>query len=248
MKKLLILIFVTVLTSCGSSKLLKNSKELEGVLVNLEEADSKATSTNYQLSVNKNKQRIQPNQKGEFTLNYPKTGGTLSVLTDEGYAFIEKEIPLDAKQVIVFVDELREMISFVTKGQNIDEQYNIALKEFENITPIHYEQYVIFPGCEESSNYENCFQKMINKHVARHFELSEIADELGLPAGRKKIYMLFDIDKNGEINITKVKAPHPQLKREAIRVLEKLPTMQPAMKRNKPIKIKYTLPIGLSIQ
>lgn len=239
---LIMLLFLIV--SCSSIKTLKNSNQLRGTLVNLEETGSKKTSSVYKLSIKENKQIIQPNQRGKFTLNYPKTGGTLRVLTNDDYAFIEKEIPLDAKNAIVFVDELREMISFVTKGQNIDKQYNIALKEFETITPIYYEQYVIFPGCEESSNYKNCFNKMMSKHVAKNFEL----DLIGLPEGRKSIYILFDIDKNGEINITEVKSPHPQLKREALRVMKKLPAMQPAMKRNKPIKIKYTLPIRLDIQ
>ena len=51
--------------------------------------------------------------------------------------------------------------------------------------------------------------------------------------GKKRIIMLFKIDKVGNIVDIKAKAPHPRLQKEAIRIIKLLPKMKPGRQRGK---------------
>ncbi len=95
--------------------------------------------------------------------------------------------------------------------------------------------------------YKRCFQKKINKHIRRYFD-AEIANEIGMASGRKRIFTVFEIDKQGKAKIISVKAPHPRLKKEGEWIIKKLPLMKPAVNRNKSLNIKYALRITFNVQ
>ena len=59
--------------------------------------------------------------------------------------------------------------------------------------------------------------------------------------------MRCEIDKNGEIINIRAKAPHKRLEKEAIKVVNKLPKMEPGKQRNRNIGVKYTLPIVFEV-
>lgn len=245
--KYLKLIVLLLIVSCGSSKGIRGGKKLEGLFVNLEKTD-KPKNSEFKITIKETERTERPDEKGVFKVKYPKTGGTLKVLTNEDYLIIEKPIPVNTQKAIVLIDDLREMLTFVEKGQNFDKQYEIALEEFKK-TPISLDRHPIFSGCEKEGDkdYEKrCFNKKMRRHIARNFDAS-LADELGLPEGRKRILTTFYINKQGKVNIDKVKAPHPRLKKEAIRLFKKLPVMKPAMKRNKPVKVSFQIPIIFSV-
>ncbi len=105
-----------------------------------------------------------------------------------------------------------------------------------------------FPGCENLNNDEAlvCFTKKISRFVNRKFN-RDLAPELGLE-GRQNIYVQFVIDKNGEVADILTKAPHVALEKEAQRIIEKLPKMTPGMQRNRPVPVKYTLPIRFVVE
>jgi protein TonB len=84
--------------------------------------------------------------------------------------------------------------------------------------------------------------KKIQKHVNRRFN-TELAQELGLSEGKKRIDIAFTIDENGNVTGIQSRAPHPKLKKEAERVVRLLPKMEPGKQQNKAVKVKYTLPI-----
>jgi len=57
----------------------------------------------------------------------------------------------------------------------------------------------IYPGCKgDRASLMKCFRYSIQKHVARSFNIG-LANELGLAAGKKKVYVVFKIDKNGNV-------------------------------------------------
>ncbi len=234
------LLAVFLFISCGSAK------ELKGKFVNLEKTDTPKNSA-FKISVKETGTLKIPNGEGDFKLKYPEKGASLVVLTDEDYVVIEKTIPLKAERAIILINDLSEMMKFLEKGQDFDKQYAIALKEFKELVP-SIDQFPIYPGCEtkEVKYYQKCFQKKLNKHIGRTFN-TEIANELGLQ-GKNRIYIVFEIDKKGEINIISTKAPHPRLKNEGIRVAKKLPKMKPGINRNKPVKIRYSLPIVFKVE
>ena len=89
-------------------------------------------------------------------------------------------------------------------------------------------------------------QDRITMHVNKYFR-SELAQELGLTVGKKKVYVQFKIDKNGEITDIRARGPHVRLEKEAIRVVELLPNMTPGKQRTRPVRVSYTLPITLLV-
>ena len=106
----------------------------------------------------------------------------------------------------------------------------------------------IFPGCKGSrAEMKTCFSDRITKFVGNKFN-SGLASELNLPSGIQRIFVLFKIDKQGNIVEIKAKAPHIKLKEEAIRVVELLPQMEPGKQRGKPVNVKYSIPIVFKVE
>ncbi len=106
----------------------------------------------------------------------------------------------------------------------------------------------VFPGCEGEATLEDlkyCFTQSIAKHVNKNFNI-KLAEELDL-VGVQKIFAKFIVNKNGEIKDMQIRAPHPQLEAEVIRVLTLLPKFTPAEKDGKPVSVKYMLPITFKI-
>ncbi len=234
------LLFVLLIVGCSSAK------ELKGKFVNLEKTDTPKNSA-FKIYIKENKSSGKPDKKGSFKIKYPEKGASLTVLAEDGYVVIEKPIPEKTESVIVLINDLKEMIKFLEKGQDFDEQYSMAVKEFKKL-PISIDQFPIFPGCEnkEIKYYQKCFQKKLNKHVGRTFD-AQIANKIGLQ-GKNKIHVVFEVDKEGNINVISAKAPHPRLKKEGIRVVKKLPKMKPGINRNKFVRVNYSLPITFKVQ
>ncbi|MFK5958075.1 MAG: energy transducer TonB [Lutibacter sp.] len=106
----------------------------------------------------------------------------------------------------------------------------------------------IFPGCKgNKEQLKTCLEEKIKKHVNRKFN-SDLASELGLTPGVKRIFVIFKIDKNGEITDIRARAPHLRLQEEAIRVVKLLPKMKPGMQRKIPVGVKYSLPIAFKVE
>ena len=83
--------------------------------------------------------------------------------------------------------------------------------------------------------------------VLRNFN-TELANELGLRSGKKRIMTQFVIDKNGHVTDVKIRAPHPKLKKEAGRIIGKIPKLIPGVQNDKAVKVKYTLPISFMVE
>lgn len=87
----------------------------------------------------------------------------------------------------------------------------------------------------------------MQKHFVRKFN-ADLPSTLGLSPGKKRIIMLFKIDKNGEIVDIQARAPHPKLQKEAIRIVKLLPKMIPGKQRGNPVGVKYTLPMRVDVE
>ena len=101
----------------------------------------------------------------------------------------------------------------------------------------------IFPGCDKGNNEarRKCMSQKITKFVKKEFN-TDLAGELGLK-GRQRISVIFKIDKNGDINGVRARAPHPRLVKEATRVVNLLPKMKPGTQLGKAVVVPYSLPI-----
>ena len=118
----------------------------------------------------------------------------------------------------------------------------------ENVPFINIEEAPVFEGCEGLSKKENkrCFERKMKQFVQRNFNPS-IASELGLDAGSYKIQTQFIIDKEGNVIDVKIRAPHKRLKNETKKLINKLPKFTPGKQRNRPVKVRYILPIAFKV-
>lgn len=106
----------------------------------------------------------------------------------------------------------------------------------------------VFPGCKGSKKeMKQCFSKRVTKLVLRKFN-GGLAEELGLPSGKKRISVQFTVDKEGNISDVLVRAPHKRLEKEARRVVNLLPKMTPGKQRGNAVGVKFTLPITFMVE
>ncbi len=111
------------------------------------------------------------------------------------------------------------------------------------------EEVPVYPGCENGSREEriNCLNEKTRNTFQRNFNV-DLTKNLGLSKGEKKIVIFFKINEAGEIVDINARAPHPILKKEALRVASLLPKMKPGRQRGKTVGVKYTLPISFVVE
>ncbi|AUS04858.1 energy transducer TonB [Pseudotamlana carrageenivorans] len=165
--------------------------------------------------------------------------------------------PPAAPEVIEIVEDEVEVEETVIESTEVDQETEIVeveeveVEEVEEDVDVPFsviENVPIFPGCEKGTNNEkrDCMSKKISQFVNKKFN-TELASELGL-SGRQRINVIFKIDKTGSITGVRARAPHPGLEREAARVINLLPKMQPGKQRGKPVNVPYSLPIIFQVQ
>jgi protein TonB len=152
----------------------------------------------------------------------------------------ENETEIDTKMIdpdiptkIIDIDDIPEII--------------IPEKVVEDVPISLVEEMPVFPGCTgNKKELQACLSKKISKLVQRNFN-PDIAQDIGLTPGTKRIFVLFVIDKEGNITNIKSNAPHKALQKEAVRVLNKLPRLKPGKLNGKKVGVKYSLPIKYQV-
>jgi periplasmic protein TonB len=121
--------------------------------------------------------------------------------------------------------------------------------EVDDIPYILVEDAPIYPGCENLAKPQRkkCFTEHIKKLVNRKFN-ADLAANLGLTPGKKRIFVMFKIDKTGRVVNIRARAPHKSLEKEAIRVVSLIPKMTPGKQRGRSVGVKYSLPIVFNVQ
>jgi len=105
-----------------------------------------------------------------------------------------------------------------------------------------------YPGCKGSSEEKRkCFGDKVRQIVSRNFN-TELAQELGLNSGKKRINVQFVIDTNGNIIDIQARGTHNRLEKEAKRVIKLLPKMKPARQGNGHPKVRFSLPILFMVE
>ncbi|MBT8384104.1 MAG: energy transducer TonB [Bacteroidia bacterium] len=166
--------------------------------------------------------------------------------------------PPPAPEKIEVVEDEKEVEETVLESTETDENEAVEVEEIEEVVEEEVvmddvpfaiiEDAPVFPGCKGSkAEKKQCLQEEIQKHVGRKYNTG-LANELGLDAGKKRVYVQFKISKTGEITEVAARGPHARLEKEAIRVVELLPKMIPGKQRGRPVGVKYTLPITLIVE
>ena len=170
--------------------------------------------------------------------------------------------PPPAPEVIEIVANEKEIVETVLESTETDESEFIEVDmKLDDIQEVVEEETVekdipfaiieeppVYPGCTGTKEEKKkCLQEQITKLVNKNYR-TELSQELGLTAGKKKVYVIFKIDKTGKITNIKARGPHARLEKEAIRVVELIPKMTPGKQRSIPVSVAYTLPITLLVQ
>ncbi|MBD3863978.1 MAG: protein TonB [Olleya marilimosa] len=124
----------------------------------------------------------------------------------------------------------------------VEEEVDVPFSIIENVP--------VYPGCEGEPNNDakkKCMSEKIGKFVRKNFN-NDLAQELGLDSGIKRINVGFKIDKTGNIVNIQARAPHPKLEAEAKRVISKLPKMKAGRQRGKAVNVPYGLPITFKVE
>ncbi|WP_179333640.1 M56 family metallopeptidase [Winogradskyella costae] len=148
---------------------------------------------------------------------------------------------LKAKEKVSSIEDMEKYAEYRKALKKKRLNGAIPFSEVE-VAPIH-------PDCELLSNKteeKDCLAQAINKFVGKNFD-TNLANSLGLPAGQKRIYAQFIIDKTGHVTRITARGPHPKLEAETIRVLKLLPNFTPAKNGGEDVAVSYALPIVFQI-
>lgn len=159
---------------------------------------------------------------------------------------------------IEIVEDEKEVEETVIKSTESNEKQAVEIKKIvevsldedimEDVPFAIIEDVPVYPGCKGSkAELKDCLQDKIARHVNSKFN-ADLASDLGLTPGVKKIFVMFKIDKTGNITDVQARAPHKRLETEAIRVVESLPKMIPGKQRGRPVGVKYSLPIAFKVE
>ncbi|MDO6674162.1 energy transducer TonB [Tenacibaculum sp. 1_MG-2023] len=166
--------------------------------------------------------------------------------------------PPPAPEKIEVVEDEEEIEETVIESTETDESEEIIVEDIQEVEEAEevvedvpfaiIEEVPVFPGCSGTKAQKKaCLNKKLQRHIQRNFN-AELANELGLSPGKKRIYVQFKIDKDGSITNVAARAPHPRLKKEAERVARKIPKMKPGRQRGRAVRVGYTLPITFNVE
>ena len=181
----------------------------------------------------------------------------LSIQEREEYDSLVSRFKEKSKEDSVFPESILESISFhlykMSNGRNMfamiidvkgvsERIEKESIKSEVNILKI--ETAPTFPGCD--SGDKDCFSKMVQKHFAANFD-SDLPNNLGLSAGKKRVFIGFKVAVNGDIVDVQVRAPHVKIKEEVIRVMRSLPKMMPGKQDGEKVVVNFNIPFTLLV-
>jgi periplasmic protein TonB len=121
-------------------------------------------------------------------------------------------------------------------------------EDISDVPSVAVEYFPIFPGCEKYHDREerkNCMSSKLYKFVGKNFD-TQLASDLNL-SGTQKIYVLFKVSHTGKAIFVNSRASHPELEKEAERIIQKLPEFSPGKMGEKPVNVLFSLPINFKV-
>jgi protein TonB len=123
--------------------------------------------------------------------------------------------------------------------------------EDEIIPFVIVEQIPLFQTCKntEKKDQINCFTDEMKKHVEKNLKYPKEAKKQKIEG---KVIIVFEIDKNGKVTNVMTRSNFDEeyktsFEEEAKRIINKLPLFIPGRQHDKPVNIRYYLPINFKI-
>lgn len=143
-------------------------------------------------------------------------------------------------------DETESVITTLDPNAIVEEEE--AEEIIEDVPFMVIEDVPVYPGCTGSKQeLKDCFTEKIRHFFVKRFD-GDLAKELGLAPGKKRIIVLFRVDTKGNVTDIRARAPHPKIQSEVIEIINKLPQMKPGKQRGIPVRVQYTLPIVFHVK
>lgn len=112
------------------------------------------------------------------------------------------------------------------------------------------EKVPVYKGCDESmdnENLKNCMNDKVRQLISKNFK-TKLANKYKLKPGIQRIYVIFKIDTKGRVKDIVARGPHPEIEKEAIRVIKKIPRLtKPGYLRGKPVIVPFSIPIVFAV-
>ncbi len=170
----------------------------------------------------------------------------------------QKVAPPPVLEEIEVVEDDEEIEETVIESTESSEEEEVIIEDIEEVEIVEeviedvpfsiIEDVPVYPGCKgNKTQLKKCLSEKVQKLVAKKFNV-DLAQDLGLSPGKKRIFVMFKIDKNGNITNVQARAPHKRLEAEAKRVVGLIPKMKPGRQRGRPVGVKYSLPITFIVQ
>lgn len=102
-----------------------------------------------------------------------------------------------------------------------------------------------FPGCEKGD--KDCFNKKIQKHFKENFN-KDLPNSLGLSKGKKRIFIAFKVNTNGNVIDILARGPHLAIEEEVIRIMNDLPKMMPGEHKEENVAVSYNIPFVIEVK
>jgi hypothetical protein len=109
-----------------------------------------------------------------------------------------------------------------------------------------YEKPHVFPECESQpiENLKTCFSNKLNQYIFENFKVPQIVID---DKYNGDIKILFEVDKEGNIQVIYIDATYEELKTETKRVFESLPKITPGTYNGRPIYFQYSLTVKIPL-
>ena len=101
----------------------------------------------------------------------------------------------------------------------------------------------IYPGCKPITREESmaCFKDKLLEKFHKDFVFPSHLEKTP-----QKIFVSFNISKEGFIQVTNMRAGHKEVEALVRKIFSDLPQMFPGTQRGKPVAVNYTLPIMIN--
>lgn len=117
-----------------------------------------------------------------------------------------------------------------------------------NIPFANLDEYPTYPGCSgDNEDIRACFHKSMQMHINKKFN-ADLAKNLNLSPGLKKIYAQLRISKTGKIEAIGSRAPHESLNEEMNRVINLYPKVTPGKFEGKEVDAIYMIPVTFNVE
>ncbi len=154
--------------------------------------------------------------------------------------------PPKAMDVLTIVeDDVEVAETDIPDSESDDNTVVEVVKMEQTIVEEEAEDAPVFVLVEEMPEFPGG-QAAIIRFISENTKYPSIAVENGIQG---KVYVSFVVNAKGKVeNVKVVRGVDPSLDKEAVRVIESMPSWKPGKQRNKPVKVSYTMPVAFKLQ